>query len=279
MDDLNNTNTPNNSAPTTPFGPPPPPIPDPMPSPFPQNPTPPPPPIPDPMTSFPQDPTTPPPWPAAPQDPTPTWNPPVQPEPVLPQPEPMPEPTPPVEPTPTFMPPQTGQPQTTSEPAIQPSWTASPETPPTPTESAPTDLSHLISSNLGQEPLTQQPTAETLVVPPVQNSTEEAAPSTNHKGIPRWLIGLAVGLLVLVAGASAYFILGIGQTKTATSLPATIAPKQSEVKPPPLPTPPIQPVATGSANFGELEGGGGGGTEQATSAADLIRQRNQQTPQ
>lgn len=243
MDDLNNTNTPNDPAPATPFGPPPPPpVPDPMPSPFPQN-------------------------------PTPTWNPPVQPEPVLPQPEPTPEPTPPVEPTPTFMPPQTGQPQTTSEPAIQPSWTASPETPPTPTESAPTDLSHLISSNLGQEPLTQQPTAETLVVPPVQNSTEEAAPSVNHKGIPRWLIGLAVGLLVLVAGASAYFILGIGQTKTATSLPATIAPRQSEVKPPPLPSPTIQPVATGSANFGELEGSGGGGTEQATSAADLIRQR------
>lgn len=178
------------------------------------------------------------------------------------------------------MPPQTEQPQPKAEPAIQPSWTASPETPPTPAETAPTDLSHLISNNLAQEPPTQpptqQPTAETLVVPPVQNNPEEAALSANHKGFPRWLIGLAIGLLVIVAGASAYFIMGIGQTKTTTSIPAEVAPQKAQVNvPPQIPTiPPAQP-ATGSANFGQLEGNGGTQPQATSSSMDLIRQRQQ----
>ncbi|MBU2052423.1 hypothetical protein KKH13_04440 [Patescibacteria group bacterium] len=113
-------------------------------------------------------------------------------------------------------------------------------------------MSHLISNNPGQEPSTQ-PSAETLVVPPVNNSQGEPPyQSTTHKGIPRWLIGLGVGLLVLVGGTSAYFILGIGQPKTTTSVPAQVAPQTTEVNPPPpLPIPTAQP-ATGSANFGNL---------------------------
>lgn len=180
-------------------------------------------------------------------------------------------------------------------PSIQPSWMnvqnsptedQSQAAPPTPAGSAPTDLSHLITNNPSQT-LTEaaqesaQPAPETLVIPSSTAVNPEVPnlPTEEHKGIPKWLIGLGAGLLILVLGASAYLILGIGQSpKTTTSLPATIAPKTAEIKPPlPIatPTPIAQPAAaTGSANFGELDGSTKG--TQATSAADLLRQRQQQ---
>lgn len=83
--------------------------------------------------------------------------------------------------------------------------------------------------------------------------------------------------MLVVAGASGYFILGIGQPpKTPTSIPATQTPKTTrQVKPPPVATPIPQPSpeATGSANFGQL--GGAAASPQATSAADLLKQRQQ----
>ncbi len=171
-----------------------------------------------------------------------------------------------------------------SQSPIQPSWmnasqnsepnvnTGSPA--PFPGESVPTDLSHLISGNSIQS---TQPAPDTLVVPPVNLTPEvPTLPTENHKGMPGWLIGLGIALLVLVGGASAYFILGIGQpSKGTTSLPATV-----EVKTPtPIATPVPQPsstppAATGSANFGSLQGGDG--NQGATSAASLLRQRQQQ---
>lgn len=155
---------------------------------------------------------------------------------------------------------------------VQPSWTAG-------GESAPTDLSHLISNNNPQQ--SAQPAPETLVVPSSPSTPEvPSLPVEAHKGIPKWLFGLGAGLLILVIGASAYFILGIGQpTKTTTSLPAAIA-TQPEAQPiAPVTTSIPQPVAeptesatAGSANFGELQGNG---SQTATSAADLLRQRQQ----
>lgn len=164
---------------------------------------------------------------------------------------------------------------------IQPSWMNTPSpapnpmsnentnaSAPIPSESVPTDLSHLISNNI---PIPAQPTPETLVAPTASNPEIPTLPTQNHKGMPYWLIGTGIGLLLLVAGASAYFILGIGQpAKTTTSLPATIA----TPTPTPVTQPTSQPVATGSANFGELQGSS---NQTATSAADLLRQR-QQTP-
>lgn len=139
---------------------------------------------------------------------------------------------------------------------------------------APTDLSHLITGNNHNEESTKTEPAETLVVPStftpdIPTVTEE------KKGIPKWLIGVGIGLLILVSGASAYFILGIGKApQTPTSAPAQVT-EAPQVRPPaPIPTPASEAnPATGSANFGELEGSG---TQQATSAADLIRQRQQQ---
>ena len=115
---------------------------------------------------------------------------------------------------------------------------------------------------------------ETLIVPSTVTPDIPTIPEEN-KGIPKWLIGVGVGILILVAGASAYFILNIGKApQTPTSAPAQVT---QEVQPPaPLPTttPQENPSATGSANFGQLEGTAT--QPQATSAADLIRQRQQQ---
>lgn len=204
---------------------------------------------------------------------------PAQPEPDLPL----------AEPTPTFTPPitnPTNEPSTNSPldnpwgttPATptQPSWMVDAQntnTPPIPTETAPTDLSHLISNNQ-QEPA-PTPITDSLVVPtPGANPEVPNLQTESHKGIPKWLIGLGIGLLILVVGASAYFILGVGQpSKPTTSIPAvTQTPAPTAI---PTSQPTVAPVATGSANFGEVSGST---QQQATGSSameTLLRQRQQ----
>lgn len=184
-------------------------------------------------------------------------------------------------PTPTFMPSSVPQPaQTPFPPApsvfpdaqnpVQPGWTN--------TDSAPTDLSHLITTPTPeQQQQSAQINSDTVVVPPVAPASDTPLHAENHGKIPLWLIGIGIGLLILVGGASAYFILGIGQpSKPTTSLPATTVAEVNEVK---TPTPVVAsssaqatPVASGSANFGSLEGNTN--KTQATSAAELLRRRN-----
>lgn len=170
------------------------------------------------------------------------------------------------------------QPPPISTPPTPPPWT--PPAPPAPTpaetysaESPPTDLSHLVGNNSQAEPIpTNSGGAETLVVPPTPPEGG-AVPAENVKrGMPKWLIGVGVGLLVAVVGASAYFILGIGQTPKGGSLPAVPTQTTQQVKPPaPLPTPVAATPSPESetAGFGQLESGGG---RSATSAGDLLRQ-------
>lgn len=173
-----------------------------------------------------------------------------------------------------------------SEPS-QPTWmpiTPLPETSPGLTEStplqsatpspaqsepAPTDLSHLITNN-------SRPDPESLIVPPTSPEVSTTLPAENHKDIPKWLIGLGVGLLLIVTGASAYFILGIGQPPKTSSIPAEQTEKPTIKAPAPIATPvasqpsPAPADSSNPANFGQLEGGN---SPEATSAADLLRQR------
>lgn len=288
MDNQNNPNWPNNPTATPPLTgvtPPPDPLSS-QPPPLPADPwTPPSPPLPS--------------QPPAPENPMPTWNPNPQPA-SAPTSEPVPtftqnntspldnpwgSPTQPPaidssppqsDPQPTWVPPTPATDTSTQAQALpnEPLSYNQPNPSPASSEPAPTDLSHLISNN----PLSSEPAApETLVVPSQGANTAEVptVPTESHKGMPKWLIGVAIGLLVLVAGASAYFILGIGQNKQTTSVPAEVT-KNSVQTPPPITTPTPQPsapaTATGSASFGQLQGGG---EQQATSAADLLRQRQQ----
>lgn len=151
-----------------------------------------------------------------------------------------------------------------------------PEQPAVQSDPAPTDLSHLISNNPSVTPTAP----ETLIVPSQTNNPVlnlPASPQENHKGIPMWLIGIGIGLLLIVAGASAYFILGVGQRQqTAVSIPAEVA-KTTVKTPPPIPAPTPIPAATQSAsesaNFGQFQASP---PPKASSAADLLRQRQQQ---
>ncbi|MBI2596812.1 hypothetical protein HYW41_01535 [Candidatus Daviesbacteria bacterium] len=232
-----------------------------------------------------------------PSDPTVTispldnpWNAPIQPPPIDGSNQ---------NPQPTWVPnPSDAEPIST--PPLQSTLSVSPEdltpqvngqTEPAQMESAPTDLSHLISNNNShtepaQNNLNPSSAAGTLVLPASPPTPDvPTTPLGEQKGLPKWSIGVGIGLLIIVAGASAYFILGIGQpSKDTTSLPAQVT-KTSVKTPPPIPsqvnpTPNSNPAAaTPSANFGQLQNGSTP-TQQATgsSVIDRLRQRNQQTP-
>lgn len=138
--------------------------------------------------------------------------------------------------------------------------------PPQPVEQAPTDLSHLVDETAGvyTPPVTQP---ETLVVP-TNGSTPDVPniPNQGEGGIPKWVIGVGAGLLLAVIGASTYFILGIGRgEEQTTSLPATTT-QQLSAPPASAPTPTTQSSPAGFGTFDETK-------TQATSAADLLRQR------
>ena len=184
----------------------------------------------------------------------------------------------------------------TPAPTTEPSWIPNPPAPdlsqpvvePTPQnqqppfmqpEQAPTDLSHLISNNSAAETNGQSAQSpETLVVPSGNPDATTNIPVESHKSIPKWLIGVGIGLLLVVMGASAYFILGIGQAPKTQSVPAVQETTSTTIKPAtPIATPPAASpqTASGSANFGQLGGSAPAATTppQASSAADLLRQR------
>lgn len=180
---------------------------------------------------------------------------------------------------------------TNPEPAPNQPEAVAPTPPPDP---APTDLSHLIpdsaNSQPGQPALNEatnpvytppitQP--ETLIVPSNGNEVGPNIPTENsHSKIPKWVIGLGIGLLIAVSGASAYFILGVGQNVTTPSLPAEEQTEQQLSTPPTIaPTAPvITPTSTLPGNGSGFENldSSGPTPPQASSAADILRDRQRQ---
>src|SRR3989344_73465 len=151
-------------------------------------------------------------------------------------------------------------------------------------EPAPTDLSHLINtgsdSTVYTPPLSQP---ETLVTTPNGGGEVPNVPTGDaHKGIPKWVIGVGVALLLVVAATSAYFILGIGRSPQPASVPAT----ETTVTPPAINTTPAvstAPVVTTPENgFGNLPGSTSSGAvaspspSAAISALERLRQQQQQ---
>ncbi len=150
---------------------------------------------------------------------------------------------------------------------------------PPPAENAPTDLSHLIdpTMNVNSSPPAYAPQVssqpETLVVPSGEPDVSVASTETGSK-VPVWIMAIGGILLLVVAGASAYFILGLGKTAPVTSLPATV------LVPPPPPTPiatpalaPTVPESTSSGtstSFGQLNPTSSG---TPRSAADLLKSK------
>lgn len=160
-------------------------------------------------------------------------------------------------------------------------------------ESAPTDLSHLMdTASSGQVPAAGAAAPvvagqmETLTVPAPASDANQVVTSSGAKGFPKWLlIVLGLFLLLIIGGASAYFILGIGQEKLPESIPA----EQQTLSAPPksiIPTTPPPATSSGSNSFGSLAGQSTPSampTKVATSsgqsgpsAIDLLRQRGQQ---
>ncbi len=163
------------------------------------------------------------------------------------------------------------------------------ETPaPEPVEPAPTDLSQLEevngqpqNSEVYNPAVNAQPN---LVVEGEQPSVIANAPSQSSRKLPL-ILGLAGAavVVILVAGASAYFILGIGRSEPAetSSTPAPTATQPPLTNPPQQIVPSAQPIATppaasGSSSFGELNGSAPTEEESGMSAIDRLKERQEQ---
>lgn len=195
---------------------------------------------------------------------------------------------PPSQPLSTSLPAQ-GLPPTGLPSVATPTWLPQPEEqsklglgveplPPAPTfspsteaENTPTDLSHLMGEPAPQTEEVGPNQPETLVVPPPSEANQVV--TGGNGGFPKWvaIVGALV-LLLLVTGASAYFILGIGKP-ASSSVPIEQPPLTN---PPRTVVPTLQPTnqSTPSAGFGNLEGISPTPSQSGTSSAiDLLRQR------
>lgn len=169
----------------------------------------------------------------------------------------------PVEPMPTWTPPQ--------PPAMQSPAGFMPEVGSVPmgSEPAPTNLSDLsnpLLTNNTPQPIPVQ--SETIVMPTNLEATQEVT-GNGSRGFPKWILLVGFLLVLVVGGASAYFILGIGQTKQAPPVEQQPESAPNEiVMPSPIVT--LQPtIASISAAPSQT------GTSSGTTAIDLLRQRQQ----
>ncbi|KKS13994.1 MAG: Minus agglutinin [Candidatus Daviesbacteria bacterium GW2011_GWB1_41_5] len=226
----------------------------------------------EPISVQPEVPVVPAPGPVLPTTPAPLPEIPVMPQAGFPSAE---------NPVPTWPPqPPAAEPEGAIPPFGQP--LSEPPAPPfipplTMAEAGPTDLSHLVGNipTASVQPEVTQP--ETLVTPSGNEANQVVGGGGN--GFPKWLL-FAGGfvLLLVVAGASAYFILGFGQQEIppvqpgAEQTPPTVS---TQVIPPTLPPQPTVPASTSSGSFGGVSGEPTA-SPSGTSALDLLRQRQGQ---
>lgn len=163
--------------------------------------------------------------------------------------------------------------------------------PPLNNDTAPTDLSHLIgdSPQAPTNDIYNPPVAspENLVVPSAQPAPTNGAESLNsggkHINLSKILIIVGVLVLLIVAGLSAYFILGIGKNTPAPSSqpaqeqPALTNPPKQVSNPSPVPSP-SESVATSSGSFGALSSASPSATPKGNSALDLLKSRQSPSP-
>lgn len=164
-----------------------------------------------------------------------------------------------------------------------------PGNPPETAGSAPSNLSDLVvdsynSPQENQAPAQPVPQTETLVVSSPQDTNQVVA--GNSGGFPKWIFLVAGVLLLSVGGASAYFILGIGQPKQSAEVNQVIPPIQPvipikvEVSPSVPALPPVS-TGTGKLTVTPTKTASGPGTVTPTgtgSAIDLLRSRTTPTP-
>lgn len=187
---------------------------------------------------------------------------------------------------PTFTPPLSTEPATPSgsttpnfggntETSAVPSWAPTNEN----SEAVPTDLSNLMSIPSSAPAETTQPTVTASpVVPEVSQVV-----TSGSRGFPKIILILGVALILIAIGASAYFILGIGNSSNLpTSVPAE---QQTLTAPPTQIVPSVAPIktGTGSATLGNPSGATlsvtpAPATISGTSAINALRSRITPTP-
>lgn len=246
------------------------------------------------MDQQPTDPNNPTP-PSEPVAPASMWDPqpasPVTPPPAVDPQVPVPTFTPPILPdssassiptTPNFGTSQNPNPTPVADLSSVPSWVPVNEnsmgnTPPP--EAMPTDLSNLMGGN--PSPAQAEPAQPSVVVPPSGSEVNQVVTS-GSKGFPKIILILGAVLILIAIGASAYFILGIGNS---SNLPSSVpAEEQSLVSPPKQIVPSVIPAetGTGSATLGNLSGATLSATPvpatSSGSAIELLRSRITPTP-
>lgn len=197
------------------------------------------------------------------------------------------------EPVPTFTTPALPQaadlvtplpgPMTQPDPA--PAWPGTPTPfsadsvptvpPPPDNDSSPTDLSHLVDD------LTPAsvPVPEAPVVTTSPADVNQAVTSGHGYGFPKWVLLIGLVVLLMVGGASAYFILGLGQSNQSTAPTSAPLEQQPLTNSPKSMIPPqVQPTAlpSGTASFTNLSGAVTPtpvATPSGSSAIDLLKSR------
>lgn len=171
---------------------------------------------------------------------------------------------------PVPVPPASAEPDASSVPT----WAPTSEN----SEAMPTDLSNLMGNTPPAVATTTEAAQPSVVIPTPSPETNQVVTSGSH-GFPKIVLILGAVLILIAIGASAYFILGVGNS---ASLPASVpAEEKSLTNPPKQIVPTVAPVetATGSATLGNpVPTTVATNSAQPGSAIELLRSRITPTP-